>query len=182
MFFIHRLFLLSLCVVALLAFKPAGSVRSKATTMCCLYIICFCFQCVLWYCLVPLFCGICLGVHYSLANILLGKRDLVALRLMCCGCMCSLCYLTVPLISLQSVIVTFYGHTHLLFETSQRTEVGIQCTVLNVLKEPTVLLCCRHARIQKVMSEGANSDNVFFKLMRGERIQIPLNECQRNAI
>ena len=65
-----------------------------------------------------------------------------------------MCYLTVPLISLQSVIVTFYGHTHLLFETSQRTEVGIQCTVVNVKITDCELLCCRHARIQKVLSEG----------------------------
>ena len=79
-FFIHCLFLLSMCVVALLAFKPAGSVRSKATIMCCLFIICFCFQCVLLYCLVSFFFGMCLGDHSSLANILLRKRYLVALR------------------------------------------------------------------------------------------------------
>ena len=39
----------SLCVVVLLAFKPPGSVRSKAAIMCCLFIVCFCFQCMLSY-------------------------------------------------------------------------------------------------------------------------------------
>ena len=31
-----------------------------------------------------------------------------------------------------------------------------------------------HARIQKILLEGSNFDNVFFKLMRGGRIQMPL--------
>ena len=31
-----------------------------------------------------------------------------------------------------------------------------------------------HAQIQKVLSGGSNFDNVFFNLMRGGRIQIPL--------
>ena len=73
-----------------------------------------------------------------------------------------MCYITMPLTSLQSLIVTFYGNTHLLFETSQRTEVGIQCTVLNVLKERTVssyVVVMRGYR--KFCQRGSNSDNVF---------------------
>ena len=43
-----------MCVVVMLAFKPPGSVRSKAAIMCCLCVVyslfVFCFQCGLWHC------------------------------------------------------------------------------------------------------------------------------------
>ena len=45
----------------------------------------------------------------SLAIILLRKRELVALLLLCCGCLCSV---SLPR---QAVIAVFPGHTHLLF-------------------------------------------------------------------
>ena len=40
-------------------------------------------------CLV-LVCGVVLGVHSSLAIILLRNRELVALLLLCCHCLCSM--------------------------------------------------------------------------------------------
>ena len=60
-----------------------------------------------------MFCCTLLYVHYSFANILMGKRELVALLSFfflvshdCCA---------VPWVCLQFVIVVFPDHTHLLF-------------------------------------------------------------------
>ena len=51
---VYSLFLLSMSVVVMLAFKPTGSVRSKAAIMWCLCVVyslfVFCFQCGLWNC------------------------------------------------------------------------------------------------------------------------------------
>ena len=51
---VYSLFLLSMCVVVMLAFKAPGSVRSKAAIMCCLCVVhsllVFCFQCGLLHC------------------------------------------------------------------------------------------------------------------------------------
>ena len=63
------------------------------------------------------FCGTLLYVHSSIAIILMGKRELVALLNLSSWClvMVERLFLTVPRGCLQFAIVVFPDHTHLLF-------------------------------------------------------------------
>ena len=67
-----------------------------------------------------MFCCTSLYVHSSIAIILMGKRELVALLNLCSRClmMVERLFLTVPRGCLRFVIVVFLEHTHLLFLTS----------------------------------------------------------------
>ena len=64
-----------------------------------------------------MFCCALLYVHSSIAIILMGKRELIALLNLSSWClvMVELLFLTVPQGCLQFVIVVFPDHTHLLF-------------------------------------------------------------------
>ena len=64
-----------------------------------------------------MFCCMLLYVHSSIAIILMGKRELVALLNLSSWClvMVERLFLTVPGGCLQFVIVVFPDHTHLLF-------------------------------------------------------------------
>ena len=63
-----------------------------------------------------MFCFTLLYVHSSIAIILMGKRELIALLLSSwCLVMVERLFLTVPRGCLQFVIVVFPDHTHLLF-------------------------------------------------------------------
>ena len=64
-----------------------------------------------------MFCCTLLYVHFSIAIILTGKRELIALLNLSSWClvMVERLFLTVPLGCLQFVIVVFPDHTHLLF-------------------------------------------------------------------
>ena len=68
-------------------------------------------------CNCSVFCCTLLYVHSSIAIILLGKRELVALLNLSSWCLVVVerLFLTVPWSCLQSVIVVFSDHTHLLF-------------------------------------------------------------------
>ena len=61
-----------------------------------------------------MFCSTLLYVHSSIAIILMGKRELVALLNLSSWCpvMVEWLFLTVPWGSLQFVIVVFPDHTH----------------------------------------------------------------------
>ena len=63
-----------------------------------------------------LFCYALMHVLSSFAIISKRKRELVALFLLCYGCLATVnilwLFLTVPWIGLQCVIVVFYDHTH----------------------------------------------------------------------
>ena len=63
------------------------------------------------------FCGKLLYVHSSIAVILMGKRELVALLNLSSWCitMVERLFLAVPAGCLRFVIMVFPGHTHLLF-------------------------------------------------------------------
>ena len=63
------------------------------------------------------FCCTLLYVHFSIAVILMGKRELIALLNLSSWClvMVERLFLTVPRGCLQFVIVVFPDHTHLLF-------------------------------------------------------------------
>ena len=64
-----------------------------------------------------MFCYSLRYVHFSIAIILMGKRELVALLNLssCCLLMVELLFLAVPWGCLRFVIVVFPDHTHLLF-------------------------------------------------------------------
>ena len=68
-------------------------------------------------CNCSMFCCMLLYVHSSIAIILMGKRELIALLNLSSWClvMVERVFLTVPRGSLQFVIVVFPDHTHLLF-------------------------------------------------------------------
>ena len=68
-------------------------------------------------CNCSIFCCTLLYVHFSIAIILMGKRELIALLNLSSWClvMVERLFLTVPRGCLQFVIVVFPDHTHLLF-------------------------------------------------------------------
>ena len=68
-------------------------------------------------CNCSMYCCTLLYVHYSIAIILMGKRELIALLNLSSWClvMVERLFLTVPRGCLQFVIVVFPDHTHLLF-------------------------------------------------------------------
>ena len=68
-------------------------------------------------CNCSMFCCMLVYVHSSIAIILMGKRELVALLNLSSWClvMVGRLFLAVPRGSLQFVIVVFPDHTHLLF-------------------------------------------------------------------
>ena len=68
-------------------------------------------------CNCSMFCCTLLYVHFSIAIILMGKRELIALLNLSSWClvMVERLFLTVPQGCLQFVIVVFPDHTHLLF-------------------------------------------------------------------
>ena len=68
-------------------------------------------------CNCSMFCCTLLYVHSSIAIILMGKRELIALLNLSSWClvMFERLFLTVPRGCLQFVIVVFPDHTHLLF-------------------------------------------------------------------
>ena len=68
-------------------------------------------------CNCSMFCCRLLYVHFSIAIILMGKRELIALLNLSSWClvMVERLFLTVPRGCLQFVIVVFPDHTHLLF-------------------------------------------------------------------
>ena len=68
-------------------------------------------------CNCSMFCCTLLYVHFSIAIILMGKRELIALLNLSSWClvMVERLFLTVPRGCLQFVIVVFPDHTHFLF-------------------------------------------------------------------
>ena len=70
----------------------------------------------LFVCSCSMFCCTLLYVHFSIAIILMGKRELIALLNLSSWClvMVERLFLTVPRGCLQFVIVVFPDHTHLL--------------------------------------------------------------------
>ena len=74
-------------------------------------------------CNCSMFCCTLLYVHSSIAIILMGKRQLVALLYLSSWClaMVELLFLAVPWGCLRFVTVVFPDHTHLLFLSTQTT-------------------------------------------------------------
>ena len=83
-----------------------------------------------------MFCCTLLYVHSSIAIILMGKRELIALLNLSSWCLVMIerLFLTVPQGSLQFVIVVFPDHTHLLqstLDTSNLKGLGKICRVIS---------------------------------------------------
>ena len=78
-------------------------------------------------CNCSMFCCTLLYVHSSIAIILMGKRELIALLNLSSWClvMVERHFLAVPQGCLQFVIVVFPDHTHLLFSNVWRT-IGLR--------------------------------------------------------
>ena len=76
-----------------------------------------------------MFCCTLLYVHSSIAIILMGKRELVALLNLSSWClvMVERLFLAVPHGSLQFVIVVFPDHTHLLFLQPRDSILSVEC-------------------------------------------------------
>ena len=76
-----------------------------------------------------MFCCTLLYVHSSIAIILMGKRELIALLNLSSWClvMVERLFLAVPRGCLQFVIVVFPDHTHLLFLVSVSVLIGCIC-------------------------------------------------------
>ena len=80
-------------------------------------------------CNCSMFCCTLLYVHSSIAIILMGKKELIALLNLSSWClvMVERLFLAVPRGCLQFVIVVFPDHSHLLFFTSFSTTFMFQC-------------------------------------------------------
>ena len=78
-------------------------------------------------CNCSMFCCTLLYVHFSIAIILMGKRELIALLNLSSWClvMVERLFLTVPRGCLQFVIVVFPDHTHLLFLMVERLFLAV---------------------------------------------------------
>ena len=100
-----------------------AAVRSMAVVLLslihCLLLLQLCgsWCCIFSFVVIVLFCCTLLYVHSSIALILTGKRELVALLDLSSWClvMVEWLFLAVPWGCLRFVIVVFPDHTHLLF-------------------------------------------------------------------
>ena len=86
-------------------------------------------------CNCSMFCCTLLDVFSSIAIILMGKRELVALLNLSSLClvMFEQLFLAVPGGCLRFVIVVFPDHTHLLFLIAKRREPGILFICLHIV-------------------------------------------------
>ena len=90
-----------------------------------------------------MYCCTLLYVHSSIAIILMGKRELIALLNLSSWClvMVERLFLAVPLGCLQFVIVVFPDHTHLLFLTQiklllqEQFDLGPYCLPLHLTSQ-----------------------------------------------
>ena len=90
-------------------------------------------------CNCSVFCCTLLYVHSSVAIILMGKKELVALLNLSSWCLVVVgrLFLAVPWVCLQFVIVVFPDHTHLLFLSKQGNINHSQSVAIILLR----LLC-----------------------------------------
>ena len=94
-----------------------------------------------------MFCCTLLYVHFSIAIILMGKRELIALLNLSSWClvMVEQLFLAVPRGCLQFVIVVFPDHTHLLFLlVAHTTLLEISC--------PGSIMMMLYVRVKKNQS------------------------------
>ena len=92
-------------------------------------------------CNCSMFCCTLLYVHSSIAIILMGKRELIALLNLSSWClvMVERLFLAVPRGCLQFVIVVFPDHTHLLFLTLTTMYLPEASSIMRVLAERSLI-------------------------------------------
>ena len=95
-------------------------------------------------CNCSMFCCTLLYVHSSIAIILMGKRELIALLNLSSWClvMVERLFLAVPRGCLQFVIVVFPDHTHLLLGYVQLTNETVVCKILDPSIGSQILTKC----------------------------------------
>ena len=123
-------------------------------------------------CNCSMFCCTLLYVHFSIAIILMGKRELIALLNLSSWClvMVERLFLTVPLGCLQFVIVVFPDHTHLLFFFSLTCTGGdFPCTRDIQLTSRSEGRCTYLASSLQMTLEKACSDTEIFLAASGNR-------------
>ena len=95
-------------------------------------------------CNCSMFCCTLLYVHSSIAIILMGKRELIALLLSSwCLVMVERLFLAVSRGCLQFVIVVFPDHTHLLFFICyfNKFDRNLECIILSTVLESYHFIC-----------------------------------------
>ena len=121
-----------------------------------------------------MFCCTLLYVHSSIAIILMGKRELIALLNLSSWClvMVERLFLAVPRGCLQFVIVVFPDHTHLLFSTMQRLRFIFVCTqvVINArtsMCRATYCIICKFVigAVMLNVSSESNARMAWLKLI-----------------
>ena len=95
-------------------------------------------------CNCSMFCCTLLYVHSSIAIILMGKRELIALLNLSSWClvMVERLFLAVPRGCLQFVIVVFPDHTHLLFFTLKYIEIKKHFFKISFPRVPANTFAC----------------------------------------
>ena len=125
-------------------------------------------------CNCSIFCCTLLYVHSSIAIVLMGKRELVALLNLSSWClvMVERLFLAVPRGCLRFVIVVFPDHTHLLF-TVQISLVYILTTnlFLNIYLVSKQLYHCDKQELYKDTSNHSQHILIMIYYIQGNEIQ-----------
>ena len=128
-------------------------------------------------CNCSMFCCTLLYVHSSIAIILMGKRELVALLNLSSWClvMVERLFLVVPQGCLQFVIVVFPDHTHLLFWycCSGFYLLEIANSFINCII--TIPVCCLPNGI--TLSNFMNYSKCSAHISKGKKLYFPLKFC-----
>ena len=90
-----------------------------------------------------MFCCTLLYVHSSIAIILMGKRELIALLNLssCCLVMVEHLFLAMPRDCLQFVIVVFPDHTYLLFLITINSQINANKNVTTIKRKVFFSIC-----------------------------------------
>ena len=114
-------------------------------------------------CNCSLFCCTLLYVHSSIAIILMGKRELIALLNLSSWClvMVERLFLAVPGGCLQFVIVVFPDHTHLLF----------------LLRNPFLVICRGGGSRPLLSPSGSAQDMLLYLILSGLYLEFFLELC-----
>ena len=94
-------------------------------------------------CNCSMFCCALLCVHSSIAVVLVGRRELVALLGLSSWCLVIVgrLFLAVPRGCLQFVIVVFTDHTHLLFPKDHSLVTGLKSMLMSVVSSCNCSYC-----------------------------------------
>ena len=117
-----------------------------------------------------MFCCTLLYVHSSVAIILMGKRELLALLNLSSWyhVMVERLFLAVPQGCLRFVIVVFPDHTHLLFSMYMCSLVSVNCSHLSSVKQLTIeirIILCQYSYHSLIMFiKSSKNKNKFGKI------------------